>query len=68
MARPFSLPFSSGKMRAMAVALPVDVGARLTRPELLGVVVVVVVVVVVDGRGFWGEEVLGGEVGGSRVC
>lgn len=34
MARPFSLPFSSGKMRAMAVALPVLVGARLTRPDL----------------------------------
>lgn len=28
--------FSSGKMRAMAVALPVEVGARLTSPDLQG--------------------------------
>jgi len=28
-AKPFSLPLSSGKMSAMAVALPVLVGARL---------------------------------------
>jgi hypothetical protein len=35
-ARPFSLPLSSGKMRAMAVALPVLVGARFTRPDLWG--------------------------------
>jgi thiamine pyrophosphate-dependent acetolactate synthase large subunit-like protein len=34
MARPFSLPLSSGKIRAMAVALPVLVGAKLTRPDL----------------------------------
>jgi hypothetical protein len=33
-AMPFSLPFNSGNMRAMAVALPVLVGARLTRPDL----------------------------------
>lgn len=33
-ASPLSLPFNSGKMRAMAVALPVLVGARLTRPDL----------------------------------
>lgn len=33
MAWPFSLPFRSGKMRVMAVADPVVVGARLTRPE-----------------------------------
>ena len=31
-ARPFSLPLSSGKMSAIAVALPVLVGARLTSP------------------------------------
>jgi hypothetical protein len=34
-ARPFSLPFSSGKMSAMAVALPVLVGAKLTSADLL---------------------------------
>lgn len=28
-----SLPLSSGKMSAIAVALPVDVGARFIRPE-----------------------------------
>ncbi len=33
-ARPFSLPLRSGKMRAMAVALPVEVGARFMRPDL----------------------------------
>lgn len=32
-ARPFSLPFSSGKMVAIAVADPVEVGARLSMPE-----------------------------------
>jgi hypothetical protein len=31
-AKPFSLPLSSGKMSAMAVALPVLVGARFTSP------------------------------------
>mmetsp|Transcript_13572 Transcript_13572/g.33994 ORF Transcript_13572/g.33994 Transcript_13572/m.33994 type:complete len:295 (+) Transcript_13572:683-1567(+) len=31
-ATPFSLPFSSGKISAMAVADPVEVGARLTMP------------------------------------
>lgn len=34
MANPLSLPLSSGKMSAIAVALPVEVGARLTRPDL----------------------------------
>ena len=33
MARPLSLPFSSGKMVAIAVADPVEVGARLSMPE-----------------------------------
>lgn len=33
-ASPLSLPLSSGKMRAMAVALPVEVGAMLTKPDL----------------------------------
>mmetsp|Transcript_54188 Transcript_54188/g.171969 ORF Transcript_54188/g.171969 Transcript_54188/m.171969 type:complete len:204 (+) Transcript_54188:211-822(+) len=32
-ARPFSLPLSSGKIRAMAVADPVEVGARLVIAE-----------------------------------
>lgn len=32
-AMPFSLPLSSGKMVAMAVADPVEVGARLSMPE-----------------------------------
>ena len=31
---PLSLPFSSGKMSAMAVADPVEVGARFVRPDL----------------------------------
>lgn len=31
---PFSLPLSSGKMSAIAVADPVEVGARLTSPDL----------------------------------
>ena len=30
---PLSLPFSSGKMSAMAVADPVEVGARFVSPE-----------------------------------
>ncbi len=33
-ARPLSFPLSSGKMRAMAVAEPVLVGARFTSPDL----------------------------------
>ena len=32
-ASPFSFPFSSGKMSAMAVAEPVEVGAKLVMPE-----------------------------------
>jgi len=32
--RPVSFPFSSGKTSAMAVALPVEVGDRLTMPDL----------------------------------
>lgn len=33
MARPLSFPFSSGKILAMAVADPVEVGARFSMPE-----------------------------------
>jgi hypothetical protein len=33
-ASPFSFPFNSGNIKAIAVALPVLVGAKFTKPDL----------------------------------
>jgi hypothetical protein len=48
-----SLPLRSGKIRAMAVALPVLVGARFTSPDLRVCVVIIVAWTIHTRVGVW---------------
>lgn len=52
-ASPLSLPLRSGKIRAMAVALPVLVGARFTSPDLRVCVVIIVAWTIHTRVGVW---------------